>query len=130
MHGMMGWVFIVISAGVMLLTFPAPRSAGPPLAPSLIPLFSVPFAILYAACQYAYAVWLSSRRAVVLITVLLAAGVCLGWLGRAMDISGYFEKANISYARQMLAGGVCASGLGLGIGRVKGYVHARDRSSR
>ena len=117
-----GWLFVAISAGVMALTFPMPKTGGAPLIPELIPVFGVPFAILYAAAQFAYALWLRSRKGVVLITALLLVGAGVGWMGRAMDIWGDFEKLNVTYARHILASGACVSGLGLGIGLIKSYI--------
>ena len=123
MSAMIGWVFVVISGGVLVLTFPAPKTGGPPLAPSLIPIFGVPFAILYAAAQYGYVLWLRSRKGVVLVTVVLLAGAGVGWFGRAMDMWGDFERFGVSYARHILASGACLSGVILGIALIKTSVY-------
>lgn len=117
-----GWWLVMFSVAVLALTFPSPRAAGRVWVPALIPLFGVPFAVLFTAALYALAMRLKSVRGLVLITVLLGVGMLLAWAGRAMNLWGGFEQYNISYARHVLCGGACAAGVGLGAGIIKGWV--------
>ena len=130
MGAMIGWAFVAVSAGVVILTLPMLKTGAPPLAPSLVPVFGVLFAILYASVQYACAGWLRSRKGIVLITVLLVAWAGLGWFSAAVDFWGYFEKSGASHTRHILVSGACISGLGLGIGLLKGYVRYESQPRR
>ncbi len=120
MSALVGWICLSISACILVTTFP--RLGGSVLAPSLVPVFGVFFSILYTIAQYTYTSWLRSRRGAMVVTGLFLLGMVMGGLGRAMDVSGQFEQLGMTYVRQMLSGGACLSGLGLGIGLVKGSI--------
>ena len=114
------WLMIMLSLGVMFAAFPGRYNVV--YAPGFIGNYGLLFGLLYAAAQYAVAVFLKSRRAVVLISGLFLVGAGLGAIGRALDIHGFYAEHNVSYTSYVFASGACASGLAFGIAIVRGWV--------
>ena len=114
------WAFLLTGMFVLFAVFPG-RSSHITF-PSLLPVFGVPFALLFLAAQIAMVAWLKSRRGAVLIATVFIAGLGLAWCGHAMDLWGKLSEHNIGLGRYLLGGGACASGVALGAALLRGWV--------
>jgi hypothetical protein len=122
MGSTIGWLMIVVSGAVLFAAFPG-KYGSRALLPEFIGTFGLPFALAFAAVQYAVAARLRRAKVLWLVTVLFVIGAILGTVGRAIDLRGFCAEHNISYAEYVLCGGACASGLGLGIAMVRGWIY-------
>ena len=116
-----GWAIIVIAVVAMFTTAPRPHGGPYILVPALLPVFGVPFCILFLAAQGFIAYIADTRRAL----IAMSAGVLLGVL-----ISGYFfafsstdslREVGISPLRHVLFTVSCLSALILGMAIVRGW---------
>jgi hypothetical protein len=91
------------------------------LIESLVPVFGVPFAAVFAAAQIAILALMRSYRGLLMAAGLMAAGAFLGWIGMVNPI-GYsdIEAAGFTPLRHILCGGAVVSGIGTGIAYLKG----------
>ena len=124
MEQMAGWAFLLTGMFVLFAVFPGGK--GRIVFPSLLPLFGLPFAVLFLAAQAATVAYLKSRRGAVLIATVLVLGMGLAWCGHAMDLWGDLAEHGISLSRYVLGGGACASGGALGLALLRGWV-TRER---
>lgn len=122
MVSIIGWLMIVVGGAVLLVAFPGKYGSGP-LLPEFLGTVGLPFALAFAAIQYAVAARFRRAKVLWLVTVLFAIGAILGTVGRAIDLHGFCAEHNISYAEYVLCGGACVSGLGLGIAVVRGWIY-------
>ena len=118
------WAFLLTGMFVLFAVFPGGHSHI--TFPSLLPVFGVPFALLFLAAQIAMVAWLKSRRGAVLIATVFVAGVGLAWFGHAVDLWGELSEHNIGLGRYLLGGGVCASGIAPGEALLRSWV-CRER---
>jgi hypothetical protein len=121
MASLAGWMMIVVSGLVLFVAFPGEYNFA--LLPEFIGSVGIPFAIAFAAFQYALAAHFRKARVLWLVTGLFVVGIMLGAVGRAIDMDGFFAEHRISYLKCLLCGGSCVSGLGFGIAIVRGWVY-------
>lgn len=122
-----GWILVCVSGAVLGLTFPVKGMA--PLAPGLIPVFGVGFALAFLGAQAVLLHLLRSSRGWGLWSALAALGMLAAWALRALDVFGSFAAAGISYPRHILCSGACAAGLALGIAMIRYWVQPGEDSS-
>jgi len=115
-----GWVFTALGLFVLFAVYPG--RPGGIVFPGLLPIFGLPFALMFLACQYGVALYLRSRRGMFLVTAVLIAGMALGGCGHAMDLWGELAEHNIPALRYVVGAGACASGVALGIALLRGWV--------
>lgn len=118
------WLMIVVSGLVLFAAFPGKYNIV--LLPQFIGTLGIPFAIAFTAIQYGVAVQFRKPRVLWLVTGLFIAGAMLATIGRVIDLHGFLAEHNISYTAYILCGGACASGFGLGIAIVRGWVYEGD----
>ena len=111
-----------MSGAVVLLTFP--RVLTPALFPGLVPYFDVPFAVAFIVAQYLICGVLRSTRGAVWVTLAVAGGVLLGWLGVSVGFgdftTGHFPRRElITPARHIWGSGACLGGIALGAGLIR-----------
>jgi hypothetical protein len=111
--------FVAIGLVVLVTTFPG---RGHIMVPALLPVFGVPFAVVFLLAQYGLAAAMRSWRAVGLTTAVLLVGMGLGGCGAAMDLWDELAEHNVSALRHVLVSGACASGIALGAAMLKGWV--------
>ncbi len=122
MESLAGWLMIVVSGVVLFVAFPG-EYGGSALVPRFIGAIGLPFGLAFAAFQYAVAVRFREAKVLWLVSGLFALGAMLGIVGRAIDLHGLCAEYSISYAEYVVCSGACASGMGLGIAIVRGWVY-------
>ena len=111
-------VMIVLSAFVFITTF-GNRYGGRSLLliPALVPIFGVPFGIIYAVFQLGYCLCLDAKKG---ILWLLAVWITVAALIPLMKVGVVFrDERTISGLARIITGAACASGIALGIGALK-----------
>ena len=78
-----GGALIVISLGVIILTFPG-RYSHAVMAPSLVPFFSVPFGIVFLMTQYALVAGMKSYKGLALVTGFFIVGMALAYVRKVV----------------------------------------------
>jgi hypothetical protein len=118
-----GIAFLVISVGVLALTFPG-RYSDIILAPALVPVFGVPFAIGFAALQFVVTLSMPSIKGTALVACVMVVAGALVWV-RKFGIFWPLElspEIGFTFARAVICGAACAGGAALGIALVTGWL--------
>ncbi len=117
-----GSILLIISVGVMITTFPHGGTYYI-LFPNLVPVFGVPFAIIFIIVQYGLLILLRSYKGIALACALLILGMLIGWFGAGLVAKyGDMAAAGGSYARQIICSGACISAAGLGIAFLRDWI--------
>ena len=108
-------VMTVLAAFVFVAVFEAPPQSRP-FFPGLVPVFGVPFGLVFAAAQVGFCLLLRLKKGLVLLAVvwIIAAPLVL-----VFSNAGLTEHAMSTPARAV-TGPACASGLALGIAILTG----------
>ena len=126
-----GWILIVLSVFVVFGTLRNKYGGGPPLH-QLVPIFEIPFVVLFLAIQTGLCFWFRTRIGLVWITGAFVAGLILSSIGesiwkeratspqnpavvRILEEHG-LATSNYDWTRHKLVAGACISGLVLGFG--------------
>lgn len=118
---LIGWILIVLYGFVMITTFPLRNS--PVMFPWLIPIFGVPFAIMYLVAQYGLVFYLHSLRGKLLVTGFFSLGMLItGYRLRMGSLGAYYATHHISNVRALLVVSVCLSGFALGAALLRQWV--------
>ncbi len=128
-----GGTLVAISLGVIILTFPG-RYSHAVLVPELVPVFSVPFGIVFLLTQYALAAGMKSYKALALVTGFFIVGMGLAYVrkivwggtGNPMILSST-GNVEITLARHAVVAGACISGLVFGAALLKDYLYTPRR---
>ena len=121
MFRLIGWIFIVLFVFVMITTFPVKNS--PVIFPGLIPIFGIPFALIYLAAQYGLVFYLNSLRGKLLVTGFFSLCMLITGCRLIMgSLGAHYATHNISNARALLVLSVCLSGFALGAALLRQWV--------
>jgi hypothetical protein len=71
-----GWVFVAVSA-FLVFCMTMGKYDGGPMFPSLIPVFGVPFAVIFLVTQGAVCLWLRSKLGIALMIVVCVVGYAI-----------------------------------------------------
>ena len=117
----LGASLVAISVFVFVFTFPF-RLTHRILIESLVPVFGVAFALVYAGAQLLMLGFMRSCKGIVTALALFATGAGLAWIGMNSAF-GYGDVAveGFTAGRHILCAGAVVSGFGVGIGLLRGW---------
>ena len=116
-----GWALIVIAAIALSTTSTRPHGGSHILIPALLPVFGIPFCILFLAAQGVIAYLADTRRAL----IAMGGGILLGLFGSSyyftFGSTEALREVGISPLRQVLLSVSCLSAVVLGMAIVRGW---------